>query len=113
MKYRQLPLERDWAGRPADEIERDRGILLTETMSTRGFQIVTGVLRNLEREALHYLRCGAGKADHMIGRIQCIEAIRRSLVGILPAPQQPKVDWFDQESEGFILDEGAPDDDNG
>jgi len=115
MRYRLLPIEWEWRDLTPEAIEAARGPLLVETMSTRGFQIVTGVLRNLERATMEALRAGSygQRVDLGTGRLQCIEEIRRSLVGILPVPQRPAVNWYDDEHEGFTRDDAAPDDDHG
>ncbi len=116
MKYRQLPIEREFEGRPDAEVKPLVGALLAETMSTKGFQLVTGILRNLERGALGGLRSGlyGVRADLGLGRLQAVEEIRRSLRALLPEQERARVDWFDQEDEGWVTeDPDAPDDDNG
>lgn len=119
MKYRKLPIEREYErmteAQRADFDARTRGALMLETMSTKGFQFVTGVLRNVEHATLAGLRAGlyANRPDFAVGRLNVIEEIRRMLRAYLPGPEQEKVDWHDQEDEAFALDASADDPDNG
>lgn len=102
MKYRQLPLERELADMSDNDRNRLVAGLMLETMSTRGFQLVTGVLRNLERAYDLSLRGNVGIPDRAIGALQAIESIRRSLIALLAVDQRANVDWFDDVDEGFV-----------
>jgi hypothetical protein len=115
MKYRPLPIEKKLAALDTGAKLKAIGPLMVETMSTQGFQLVTGLLRELDRATLAGLRGGlyAARPDLATGRLQVIDDIRRTLRSYLPEPERAKVDWFDQESEGFIEDPSVPDDDNG
>jgi hypothetical protein len=111
MKYRKLPIEAEIAAIPETERAARVGAYLVETMSTKGFQLVTGVLQKLEARALLALRTGQVPPERMglvAGRLQCIEEIRRSLQALLPVPQQPNVDWFDDEEEAFVNVDDSP-----
>lgn len=113
MRYRRLPIEREYAGQPPEVIGKAWAAMLVETMSTKGFQLVTGILRRLEQNTLDALRCGlyGQRPDLGTGRLQVIEEIRRSLVAMLPAPERAHVDWSDDQDEGYTaLDPDAPDD---
>jgi hypothetical protein len=110
MKYRPTPLERELAVMSdADRRTLVAGLLL-ETMQTRGFQVVTGILRKLEAQCFTALRFGAVPAEKVgkvLGRIEAITEIRESLNSLLPEIQRSRVDWCDDEEEAYVNVDGA------
>lgn len=111
MKYTPLPLEENLAQKTSDEARQIIETLIVETMNTRGFQLILGILRNLDARAMMALRSGMVKPERvgeLLGRIQCIEEIRRSLQALLPVPEQANVDFYDGEEEAFVnVDKGT------
>jgi hypothetical protein len=109
MKRRLLPLEIDLINlqkKEGDEkMVRARSDYFMQTLHTRGFQLVISVLRDMEQTALNSLRNGAGNQDRMLGWLQCIESIRKTLTLLLPEGDRPNVEWFDEESEGLLTEE--------
>jgi hypothetical protein len=101
MKYNPLPLEAELTALPEDDRTPRRNALVLELFRTPGFQIVTALLRDLERAA--YQRLVEGGAldltQRLLGRLQCIEEIRTSLVALLPSAERPNVSWGDEASE--------------
>lgn len=85
---------------------QSRGVLFLETARTMGFQFLTVILRDLERSTLNGLRVetDAGQALRLLGGVNMIENIRRSLTGLLPTDQVADVNWADEEAEGYLLD---------
>lgn len=115
MKHQKLPFELELERLAADEKSPGRMIEIRdtaflETVKTRGFQLVTALLRDLERRYFDALRSGTHpKVERLLGRIEGIEEIRRSLVALLPVEQRPNADWHDAETEEFVLlDTSAP-----
>lgn len=111
MKRRLLPLEIDLLGLQGDkgdeEMVKAREAYFLETLRTRGFQLVTSVLRDMEHTALNQLRTTGANHERMLGWLQCIESIRQTLTRLLPEGDRPNVEWFDEESEGLITEETA------
>lgn len=106
MKYRKLPLyaqlEQVLADGGPAEMEKARAQAALELFQTQGFQFVTQLLRDLENRAINHLRRGIPDHARQLGRIECIEEIRSSLVALLPDDQQAKVEWMDEEEEAFV-----------
>jgi hypothetical protein len=108
MKARRLPIEDHLARIQAEQgdavMAQSRSALFLETARTLGFQFVTVILRELERSALTGLRVSTdpGQAARLLGCINTIEHIRRSLTGLLPADQVAGVNWDDEESEDYL-----------
>jgi len=112
MRYRRLPLE--------DELERveqedkeaffkARSAYLVETLKTRGFQLITGLLRNQEKFALDMLRVRRDDPQYFLGWLHCISEIRRLITSQLPESAQTTLDWSNEEEEAFlIMDESQP-----
>lgn len=115
MRYQKLPidleLERLQEDKDGDRrVEEAREAYFAETTRTRGFQLIVALLRDLERTYLHRLRTGTHtKTERLLGRIEGIEEIRRSLTALLPKPQRAGVDWADAEEEDYVnVDEDSP-----
>lgn len=102
MRYRKLPIEKELEQLSADEAVKIREGLAVELMSARGFQLVTGLLRDVEALAMLHLRLG-NKPERMLGCIECVAEIRRRLVSMLPGDQRANVQWHDEEFEEFGL----------
>ena len=116
MKYKRLPIEAELLAITNDnERSKVRSAAFLEVARMKGFQLVTGILRTLESRSLNALRCGLvpdDKIGRVLGRLENIEEIRRSLTSLLPESEQPHVDWFDSEEEAFVnVDETLPTDD--
>jgi hypothetical protein len=109
MTYRKLPFELELEAllqQGEAKMIETRGDAFLETASTTGFQLVTALLRDLERLAMHSLRTGTGRnPDRVLGRIEAIEEIRRSLVALLPDAQKANVDWFDSEEDDLPVNQ--------
>lgn len=107
MRYKPLPIGARLARIAAAEGEeamiqaREAAFIVAATQE--GFQLVTALLRDLERAALQNLREGRGNTDRQLGRLHCIEEIRRGLVSLLPEDRRRSVDWADEEEEEFLL----------
>ena len=116
MRYRTLPLEAELNNitqtQGADAAFKVSGALLRETMATKGFQLVTGVLRNLEAAVLNQLRSVSdpSHALRLTGQLHAIEGIRRSLCALLPDAEKAQVDWFDDEDEGINVEPASQQD---
>lgn len=117
MKYKPLPFVTELRAihdRSQKEAEDLRGAALVETMSTKGFQLVTGALREHERSVLNLLRSGGGpRPDHLMGQLHVINEIRRTLVAMLPPASRTQVDWYDEQEEAYVNvdgSQGGPDD---
>jgi hypothetical protein len=108
MKSKRLPIEDHLARIQAEQgdaaMAQNRSALFLETARTLGFQFVTVILRDLERSALAGLRVSAdpGQALRLLGGINMLENIRRSLTGLLPADQVADVNWGDEEGEDYL-----------
>lgn len=107
MKYRPLPIETELKllqERDGDEaMQKRREALFLETASTPGFGLVTGLLREYEAACLDSLRRNpeASHIERLIGGLNLIERLRTSLAALLPAAQQPSVDWFNDAEEEY------------
>lgn len=79
-----------------------RGAAFVETVRTPGFQLVTALLRDLDRLYMQSLRTGAARqVDKLLGRIEGLEEIRRSLEALLPTAPRPSVDWHTDDDNVF------------
>jgi hypothetical protein len=109
LKYKPLPIELELAALKPEEAAARRSLLTHELMTTRGFQLVTILLRDLEIRALSALRLGLSDVlvGRALGRIECIEEVRRSLSLLLPVADRDHVDWHDEADEGLVLEDPA------
>jgi hypothetical protein len=109
LKYKPLPIELELAALKPDEYLTRRAELTRELMTTRGFQLVTILLRDLEIRALSALRMGLQEVQvgRVLGRLECIEEVRRSLSLLLPVADRDRVDWHDEADEGLVLEDPA------
>jgi hypothetical protein len=104
LKYRQTPLYTELTLVSDEKLRRDAlGIYTRELFRTKGFQIVVQILRDLEETALKQLRRGKG-GERQLGVLETVDAVRSSLLACLPEVEQGKVDFYDDEDEGLILD---------
>jgi hypothetical protein len=112
MKYRRLPLEDELVrleSENPEEVDKVKSAYLLETLQTRGFQLVTGILRNQEKFALDMLRTQQGRTEYFLGWLQSINEVRRLITSLLPESAQAAVDWSDQEEEAFlVIDQSEP-----
>lgn len=107
MKYRPLPFvetlttlsETD----PASALEQ-RATAMSEFARSRGAQLITHILREIEARALQALRLGIdpSRVGRALGRIEAVEEIRQSLTHLLPEGERGAVDWFDDQEEEFV-----------
>jgi hypothetical protein len=80
---------------------RDAAFL--ETVKTPGFQLVTALLRDLDSIYMNSLRSGTHpRPERLLGRLEGLEEIRRSLEALLPTAPRPSVDWFMDEDNVFL-----------
>jgi hypothetical protein len=73
-----------------------------------GFQLVVGLLRDLEHRTIQNLENGSlndSQVFRLLGRIEGIKVIRETLRSILPALQQSDIDWYDDDDGAFIPSE--------
>lgn len=106
MKYKKLPfqaeLEAILQNDGADKLEEVRAAAFSETARTKGFQLVTALLRDLESAVIGALRTGSHpRVERLMGRLELIEEIRRVLTVLLPVPERAQVDWFDEEEDSL------------
>lgn len=105
MKYRRLPVEITLANiqeKDGDKAMEDaRSALFNELRGHDGFQLIIALLRDLEKTTLQAMKTAVGPVERLLGRLQCIEAIRQSLISLLPVDQR-SIDWYDEEAEPLI-----------
>lgn len=109
MKYKKTPLEVE-----LQQILTDKGkeamvlaynTYFLETIRTKGFQLITEILRSLDEQAMRSLRIEPDplRTQRLLGNLSVIDAIRNSMTRLLPASERPHVDWLDEEEEDYLL----------
>lgn len=92
MKCRPLPVMQEIAQLAVTDPEKAaqyQTALAAELFQHRGFQLVLTILHNLEHETLNALRSSAPtRPDFLLGRLNAIDYIQRSLVALAPDGQE-------------------------
>lgn len=95
---------------PEVTMEEMRRAELVHTINTNGFQLVLETIRQIQLNALSALRSGVGNHDRLLGRLECIEEIQRTLSAMLSVNDRQQLDLIASEiSEDWFLDAGADD----
>jgi hypothetical protein len=112
MKYRKLPvqieLENLLETQGQEAMLAARHNIFMETLRTKGFQLITALLREREMRHLVALRLGASNVLETLGSLKEIDSLRSALEILVPVPERGNVDWFDDAEETFNIE--APSD---
>jgi hypothetical protein len=106
MKYEKLPLYVELAlidqTQGNEEMVKARNAYFLELIRCKGWQLVVGLLRDYETQAIQCLRTAKGDTDRILGIIHAIEYIRQSLTGLMPVESRHEADFHDGEQEDYL-----------